>query len=215
MTERPLRKDAERNRQRIMQAAHEVFAQRGLDVSLDDVADHAGVGIGTVYRRFANKESLVEAVFEERLDQLVAIATESLQMEDSWQGFVTLLERACAEQAIDRGLRDVVFGSAHSSDRVAIVRARMLPEASKVLHRAQADGHIRADLQHTDLPLIILTVSSVADYTRHAGGDTWRRYLAIILDGLRADRPSPSPLPAPALGDDEVEAAMRNWHPSP
>jgi AcrR family transcriptional regulator len=214
MTERPLRKDAERNRQRIMQAAQEVFALRGLEASLDDVADHAGVGIGTVYRRFANKESLVEAIFEERIDQLVAIATESQQMDDSWLGFASFLERACAEQANDRGLREVVLGSAYSTDRMARVRDRMIPEASKLLHRAQADGHVRADLQPTDIPLIVLTISSVADYTRHTESDTWRRYLAIVLDGLRTARPSASPLPAPALDIDEVEAAMRHWHPS-
>jgi AcrR family transcriptional regulator len=214
MTERPLRKDAERNRQRIMQAALEVFARRGLEASLDDVADHAGVGIGTVYRRFANKESLVEAVFEERIDQLVGIATKSQQMDDSWLGFVSFLERACAEQAINRGLREVVLSNAYSTDRTARVRARMVPEVTKLVHRAQADGHLRSDLKPTDVPLIILTISSVADYTQHTESDTWRRYLAIILDGLRVARPSPSPLPAPALEISEVEAAMRNWHPS-
>jgi AcrR family transcriptional regulator len=213
MTERPLRKDAERNRQRIMRAAEEVFALRGLEASLDDVADHAGVGVGTVYRRFANKESLVEAIFEEKIDQLVAIATDSQQIADSWEAFVSFLERACGEQAVNRGLREVVLGNAHTSARMETVRARMMPEATKLLERAQADGHLRPDVRSTDMPLIILTISSVADYTRHTGVDTWRRYLAIVLDGLRAARQAPSPLPAPALAVDEVEEAMRHWQP--
>ena len=73
--ERPLRKDAERNRQRILAAAAEVFTERGLEATLDDVARHAGVGVGTVYRRFPDKAALADALFEERIDALVELAT--------------------------------------------------------------------------------------------------------------------------------------------
>src|SRR5436305_10369575 len=99
---RPLRRDAERNRQRILRAAAEVFTTRGLQVSLDDVAQHAGVGVGTVYRRFPDKESLVEALFEERIQAMVALAEKALAEPDSWTGLVTFLESACAELATDR-----------------------------------------------------------------------------------------------------------------
>ena len=79
LTERPLRKDAERNRQRIIEAAGQLFAERGLGVTLDDVARHAGVGVGTVYRRFPGKEDLVEALFAEEIDLLVARAEQALE----------------------------------------------------------------------------------------------------------------------------------------
>src|ERR1700727_1301184 len=99
---RPLRRDAELNRQRILRAAAEVFTSRGLQASLDDVARHAGVGVGTVYRRFPDKESLVEALFEERIEAIVAIAEKALAEPDSWTGLVSFLESACSELATDR-----------------------------------------------------------------------------------------------------------------
>ena len=85
---RPLRKDAERNRQRILAAAAEVFAARGLDVTLDDIAAHAGVGVGTVYRRFTDKDELIDAVFERQLDPVAALASDSLGSPDACDGLI-------------------------------------------------------------------------------------------------------------------------------
>src|ERR1700761_4755874 len=93
-SERPLRKDAERNRQRVLDAARELFAERGLGVSLDDIARHAGVGVGTVYRRFPDKEQLIDALFEERIGEMLSAAGESLEMPDPWLALVRFLERA-------------------------------------------------------------------------------------------------------------------------
>src|ERR1051325_5777449 len=94
-TERPLRKDAERNRLRILDAAGERFAQRGLGVTLDDIARHAGVGVGTVYRRFADKELLIDALFEQRLEAMRATAERALAEPDPWNGLVLFFERGC------------------------------------------------------------------------------------------------------------------------
>src|SRR5215468_12724774 len=90
---RPLRRDAERNRQRILKAAAEVFNERGLDVSLDEIARHAGVGVGTVYRRFRTKEELIEALFMDRLDSITAIGEEAFASPDPWSGLVFFMER--------------------------------------------------------------------------------------------------------------------------
>src|SRR6201996_3844948 len=90
--ERRLRRDAERNRQRILAAAAEVFTEHGLDATLDEVARAAGVGVGTVYRRFPDKESLVAELFRERVDALVTVAEEACTARDPWQGLVTYLE---------------------------------------------------------------------------------------------------------------------------
>jgi AcrR family transcriptional regulator len=75
---RPLRRDAEQNRQRILAAAREVYSERGLDVTLDDIARHAGVGVGTVYRRFPGKEALIDALFEDKVNSLLSLAEEAL-----------------------------------------------------------------------------------------------------------------------------------------
>src|SRR5690349_24529453 len=92
-TTRPLRADAERNRARILAAAAEVFADRGLDASLDDIAAAAGVGVGTVYRRFPDKDALIDALFEVKIDRARALATEALEFEDPWEGFVFFIDR--------------------------------------------------------------------------------------------------------------------------
>src|ERR1700761_3684746 len=102
---RPLRRDAERNRQRILAAAAEVFNERGLDVSLDEIARHAGVGVGTVYRRFRTKEELIEALFMDRLDSVATIADEAYANPDAWCGLVSFMERMAEIMAGDVGLR--------------------------------------------------------------------------------------------------------------
>jgi AcrR family transcriptional regulator len=97
--ERPLRRDAERNRLRILEAAREAFAQDGLSVTLDEIAHRAGVGVGTVYRRFPDKELLIEALFEDEMNAFVAMGEECLRAGDSWDGLLAFLERASEKQA--------------------------------------------------------------------------------------------------------------------
>src|SRR4029077_3987615 len=90
---RPLRRDAERNRQRILTAAAEVFNERGLEGSLDEIARHAGVGVGTVYRRFRTKDELVEPLCMDRLDMVAALGEEAFAAPDPWSGLVSFMER--------------------------------------------------------------------------------------------------------------------------
>ena len=107
-----LRKDAERNRQRVLDAARELFAEKGLEATLNDVARYANVGVGTVYRRFATKEELIGAIFVDGMEQLTALAESALQHEDSWQGFAWYVESMCEITATDRGLREIAFSKA-------------------------------------------------------------------------------------------------------
>src|SRR3954471_8014821 len=100
-TDRPLRKDAERNRQRLLTAAGELFAERGLDITLHDIAHRAGVGVGTAYRRFANKEEVIDAYFETKLDDVARLAEQAVHDPDPWNGLVTYLEQASALQMHD------------------------------------------------------------------------------------------------------------------
>src|SRR3954463_10741318 len=105
---RPLRRDAAANRERLLAAARELFASRGLDVTLNDIAHHAGVGVGTAYRRFANKEEVIDALFEEGLQDIAAVANEALAEPDSWQGLVTSLERSLHMQFGGLGLNQIM-----------------------------------------------------------------------------------------------------------
>jgi AcrR family transcriptional regulator len=206
---RPLRRDAELNRQRILRAAAEIFTEQGLEATLDDVARQAGVGVGTVYRRFPDKEALADALFTDRLDALVALAEDALADPDEWGSLVSFLEQAGALLAADRGLRQLFMFATYGYDRVGQARARMQPLVSTLVSRAQAAGAVRADLCPTDVPLIEFMLAGVAEYARNARPQVWRRYLALLLDGLRPERAGPGTLPEPALTPDEFEAAMR------
>jgi AcrR family transcriptional regulator len=201
---RVLRRDAERNRQRILAAAAEVFTERGLEASLDDVARHAGVGVGTVYRRFPDKASLADALFDERVDALAEMAERAQAQPDAWAALVWFLENSAEMLASDRGLRQLLMFAAQGHDRVTYARDRMRPAVDRLVRRAQADGLVRADLAATDIPIIEFMVGAVAEYARQVRPAVWRRYLALMLDALRPARASGSPLPEPELSPDEM-----------
>src|SRR5438067_13101700 len=121
-TEKPLRADAERNRRRILEAAAELFATKGLSVGLDEIAHHAGVGVGTAYRRFPDKRKLIEELFEDRVARMVALAERALAADDAWEGLAGFIERATEHQIANRGLKELVFGS--DQGRALSARAR-------------------------------------------------------------------------------------------
>jgi AcrR family transcriptional regulator len=205
---RPLRRDAERNRQRILTAAAEVFTERGLDASLDEVARHAGVGVGTVYRRFADKDELVETLFNERIDEIAERARQALQIPDPWTGLVTFLEQWATILAGDLGLRELLMFASYAQDRVCYARNTLAPIVGELVERAKAAGQARADLSATDIPFIALMLSGAAEYARLSRPEVWRRYLTLLIDGMCANRSGVTPLPEPALVADEMENTM-------
>jgi AcrR family transcriptional regulator len=210
---RPLRRDAERNRQRILKAASEVFNERGLEVSLDEIARYAGVGVGTVYRRFRTKEELVQALFKERIDSVAALAEEALQAPDPWSGLVCFMEQMTELMAGDLGLRQMLTFATYGQDQVAYARQRNAPLVQRMVERAQAAGQLRADLRQTDIPFIVFLLAEATQLTHGASPGIWRRYLALILDGLRPGREGVTPLPVAALLPEEMEKSMRQAAP--
>lgn len=209
--DRPLRRDAERNRRRILDAAAEVFADRGLGVTMDDVAAHAGVGVGTVYRRFANKDQLIDALFYERIDALARLGEEGLAHDDAWEGLVFFMEQAIAMQAADRGLKELLFGSGRGEERVAHARTRMAPVVFALVDRARDAGALRPDVEGPDVPVLQLMLGTAVDFSRDVEPELWRRYLTLLLDGLRVRGGDDTPLPLPALDEEQIERAMASW----
>jgi AcrR family transcriptional regulator len=205
--DRSLRADAARNRERILVAAGQVFAERGLDATLDDVAARAGLGIGTVYRRFGDKAELIEALFEEDVNGVVALAETAAAMEDSWLGLVWFLERLAEKESANLGLRDVILHGVSGQDRLSKAREQIIPLVTHLVERAQRDGRLRPDFVPTDVPMLELMVNSVAAYTNALAPDLWRRYLSILLDGLAVRRADLRPLgPGPTL--EVIEATL-------
>jgi AcrR family transcriptional regulator len=198
---RPLRRDAQRNRERIIAAAREVFATRGFAATLDDVAHHAGVGVGTVYRRFPTKEALVQALFADRLADVIALGEQALAEPSAWDGLVLLLTRSARMHAADRGLRDAVLsvGKLH----LAELKDRITTLAGQVVDRAKAEGTLRPDVEQTDIPIILAMVSEVAGCSPGTRPDAYERYLTLIIDGLRA-RPGSGDLGRPLDQSDVI-----------
>jgi AcrR family transcriptional regulator len=204
---RPLRADAERNRRRILDAAREVFARRGLEAGLDEIAKHAGVGTGTVYRRFPDKAVLVEALFEERLALVLASIRQAADLPDPWEGFVLAIESLSRMQIEDRGLKDVFFGHFGDAEAFREHHDRILPLVEAIMARAKEAGELRPDVELTDLALAQLTLGQIAVLAEDAEPGLWRRHLGIVLDGLRVARTAPTPLGPPPMERAVFDAA--------
>lgn len=207
-----LRKDAERNRRRIIEAARELCVTRGLEATLNEVAHHANLGVGTVYRRFPTKEALFEAIFLDGIGQLVALAETALEAEDSWEGFAWFVWSMCELTATDRGLREIAFSKAHCGGRVDAGRTQLEPVISKLVERAKRDGYLRPEVSSTDMPLCGLMTGAVSEYSGEVSPDLWRRYVSILLQGMRC-QPGQERLAVAALSRDELHTAMNQWSP--
>jgi AcrR family transcriptional regulator len=203
--QRPLRADAERNRQRILAAAAELFAERGLDVPLEDIAARAGVGIGTLYRRFPERDALLDALFDDKLREIEALALEALRIADPWEAFERFMRGMCAMHAADRGLKEAMLNDREGGgERARRARDTIAPLGEMLLRRAQEAGVVRADLVPSDVPLMHFAVGFIADKVRDTAPDAWERLLAVLLDGLRAEGRPVTPMTAAPVASEDV-----------
>jgi AcrR family transcriptional regulator len=218
---RPLRADAARNRERILAAAQEVFAERGLDVTLDDIAAHAGLGVGTVYRRFADREALVEALFDQKMRAKLETVQAALTVppEQAFDVLIDILRTNCEHLARDRGLRQVMLSSVYGQDEVARCRDEMNVAAEELVRRAKATGKLRPDFEPSDIAVLLLMIGAVADFAGAVDPELWRRYFDVMVDGLRAQATPAAmlsvdaPTCVPALAIKDLLTAMRSWRP--
>jgi AcrR family transcriptional regulator len=211
IVQRPLRADAARNRARLLAAAKAVFAERGLDATMDEVARRAGVGVGTAYRRFRNRDDLIAALFEERLQEFMAALDDALADTDAWRGLSGFLERSMEMQAEDRGFKELLLQSVDGRERISRFRAHIRPLVTELVRRAHDAGELRADVVADDVLLVSLMTGAVVDFTFAVDPQLWRRALGLLLDGLRAE--GASPLPVGPLDADQVERAMAACRP--
>jgi AcrR family transcriptional regulator len=192
---RPLRADAARNRELLLAAAADEFAEHGLDASVADIARRAGVGKGTVFRHFATKDDLLAAIVLDRIDALNAVGEKLLQAADPGAALLEFLTAA----AHQRQQRDLSFlqGAGELNPEVTRVRAQMFQTVHTLVDRAREQGTVRADVTGADVILLMCAPSYVTSYLPDAPPDLWQRYLAIIFDGLRAEGAHPLPHPPP------------------
>jgi AcrR family transcriptional regulator len=194
VTERHLRADARRNRDAVIAAAKQLFADEGLDAQMPDVAKAAKVGVGTVYRHFRTKDELIAALAAERFERLAEKAREALEAADPWEGLADFIRFAVQIQADDRGLSEVMGSRAGVMGAAA--EAAGLPElGDKLVKRAQRSGDLRRDLTWEDIPLIACGLGGVTQIEMGPAAGRWPRLIEIVLDGLRA--PGSTKLPRP------------------
>jgi AcrR family transcriptional regulator len=202
---RPLRRDAARNRELILEVAAQVFAELGVHAGYDEIARRAGVGVGTVYRRFPERVELVEALFESRIADIVALGEAAAARPVAWDGLVLFIETALQHQVSNRGLKEAMFEGVDPESHERLGRDRIAPILEVLVARAQQEGSLRADVDATDLGIPLMMLCSVTTLDEP---DLWRRYLALFLDGLRA-RPDLAPLPLAPPTQDVVPEMMR------
>ncbi|MBO0826554.1 MAG: TetR/AcrR family transcriptional regulator [Streptosporangiales bacterium] len=185
MADRPLRADARRNRDRVLAAAQEAFAEHGVGVPLDEIARRAGVGAGTVYRHFPTKEALFEAVVVHQVDELIEEAAGLARSEDPGAAFFDFLGRLAETATTKRDLTDVLAGSGVDLGAAVAERSEAMMKAlGRLLRRGQRAGAVRTDIGMPDLTALL----KGAIYAVQVGGDnrTRERVFRTITDGLRA-----------------------------
>jgi AcrR family transcriptional regulator len=185
------RRDAQRNQVKLVAAGREVFAERGVDASLEEIARRAGVGIGTLYRHFPSREALVEVIFEEHIGQVLAAADEAAAADDAWAGLVAFLERVLDLQARNLPLRDVFVRHPVGKGRIAAQRRQIGPLLKKMVVRAREQGVLRSDFTVGDLALAMWSFAPVFEATAGIAPNVWRRHLQLVLDGMRAEAATP------------------------
>ena len=181
-----LRADARRNREAIKKAARAGFAEHGFDCQMEDIARTAGVGVGTVYRHFPNKEALLDALVADRFERMAEEAAKALEKDDPWEAFCELMRWSAKYQSEDRGLSEVL-GSRPLVGEAAAAKSGLVELSGKLIRKAQRAGKMRKDLLVEDIPTMICGLSAVTGSPESSmPAMNWERFLEVMLDGMRA-----------------------------
>ncbi|GGL32182.1 TetR/AcrR family transcriptional regulator [Streptomyces violaceoruber] len=221
------RRDARRNRELLLEAAHEVFTEQGLDAALDVIARRAGVGNATLYRHFPTRAALVDAVFRDSLTGTMDAGERARKAPDAWAGLTGYLEVVFGALAADRGSNDLMTTHLRGVDSLEAVHEHNRRTVDTLLTRLRDEGTVRADVTTEDVlfglaalgravpALTAATAATAAAASAPAAEtapDAWRRPLALFLGGLRT-APAAASLPAPALTAAELGEVLRELGP--
>jgi AcrR family transcriptional regulator len=186
---KPLRRDAELNLARIMESARDVFAESGYDGSMEQVAAKADVGIGTLYRRFPHKEDLFNAVTDAAKVRTIKIGKEVLEHVPPGNALAEFLHRCIAAPSCWRVTTTRPPWS--ESKGINSVLKQIAPVVNEILRQSQQAGTIRDDVVFSDIILALMSIRAVADLCDRHAPDASKRFLELLLDGLRPGHPSP------------------------
>ncbi|WP_327071358.1 TetR/AcrR family transcriptional regulator [Kitasatospora sp. NBC_01302] len=179
--QRPLRADARRNRETVLDAAGELFAQRGDAVQMDEIAERAGLGVGTLYRHFADKQALLAAIIGRRFEAMTALARAADETEDPWTAFETLLYGYLESVQADAAFRFALLSPEEPRwNDIAVEKTDFSAITESIVQRAVDAGHLRDDFHARDF--VLITRGAMANMT---GANNWRRHVTLLLEGIR------------------------------
>jgi AcrR family transcriptional regulator len=201
-----LRRDARDNRERILAAAHLAFSTIGLDAPLESIAAAAGVGKGTLYRHFPDREALINSIYKDFAAEVFESVDEALRATDTWAAFRAYMITVVELQARDRGLADIILTRHPSASTLQSVARQTLPLTERLLSHAKRRRVVRADLEVSDIMAVYWGAQRVLMATRDIAPNAWRRYLAMQFAAFRA--PARGRLPKPALTRSQLWRAM-------
>lgn len=201
-----LRADAARNRAAIVEAARAVFAERGLDAPLDDIAKAAGIGNATLYRRFPTRTDLIAAVFGERMAEHLDVVQAANAEPDPWEGFASYLRTAAAMQARDRGIADLVTMDLSTAPEIERLRADAFDGLVELVERGQTAGVLREDFTTQDVVVVLMANVGLVERAHGVADAASARFIHVVLDGFRASAATDGPV-APSARRTQV--AMR------
>ncbi len=183
--QRTLRADARRNRERIMSSARKLFARDGTHAQMDDIAAHAGVGIGTVYRHFPTKEALLTAMVRARFQRFAEIARDAETIDDPFAALASIMRGSAEAVEGDLAFQLAMMGSSRLEwEGIEQEKAAMAEVVTRVIDRGIAAGVVRQDFTFEDFPMLMCGITSTMYYQPDSAN--WRRHLELVLDGLRA-----------------------------
>jgi AcrR family transcriptional regulator len=190
-----LRADARRNRDQILVAAREIFAERGADVPMEEIARRASVGVGTLYRRFVDRETLIRAVFRDTFQVVVDETRAALAEEPTaWAALTRIMRQSAWLHVSVQAKSPRVTAVVRADEETSRIRDELLDMLDEVVRRAQEEGSLRRDVGAGDLAMLFVSVvHQTQSVTPDVAGLVPGRVLAIMMDGLRASAPGDLP----------------------
>lgn len=185
--ERALRADAERNRRRLLDAAEELFGERGLDVGVAEIAERAGVGRGTLFRNFSSKEGLIAAIVIERMNDATEYGRTLLDAPDAGEALFGFLEEIVGRQQLDRCLFDAVADTFLANDEIRAAHAAVVGVLDELLTRAREAGVVRSDVGAMDVLMLLKGVCEVASAFASSEPGIVTRQLDLVRAAISAN----------------------------
>jgi AcrR family transcriptional regulator len=209
-SERALRADAERNRRRLLDAAQELFRERGLDVGVAEIAQRAGVGRGTLFRNFPTKQDLIAAIVIERMNEATEYGRSLLNAPDAGEALFGFLEQIVGRQQLDRCLFDAVADTFLANQEIRAAHAEVVGGLDELLSRAKESGAVRSDVGAMDVLMLVKGVCEAASALAASEPGIVGRQLDLVRAAI-----SPSAAERPLRGRPPTLADVERAHPAP